>query len=167
MMTKDGLTSVFNKRYLIDILAREFERSQAYQRPLSIVMMDIDFFKKFNDTYGHLAGDEVLQEFARRIQNECQPNQVLARFGGEEFAVLLIETKQQEAIDFAEMICGKISATPFDCCAGSLPVTASLGVAEFSAEQHHDFSELLEAADKNLYAAKRNGRNQVCGEATA
>lgn len=164
MMTKDGLTNVFNKRYLIDSISREFERSQAYGRPFSIVMCDIDYFKKFNDKFGHLAGDEVLQEFAQRIDSECGCNRVFARFGGEEFAILLIETSIEAAEQFAEMVRRKIAATPFECCAGAVEVTASFGVAEFSSEQHHNFSELLEQADQALYKAKHNGRNQVSSQ---
>lgn len=161
MMTKDGLTNVYNKRYLIDALSSEFDRSQAYGRPFSLVMMDIDHFKKFNDTYGHLAGDEVLQEFARRIQSECGPNQVLARFGGEEFAVMLIETERSAATEFAESLRTQIDQSPFGCCAGSLEVTASFGVAEFDGQRHQCFTDLIEQADQNLYQAKANGRNQV------
>lgn len=165
MMTKDGLTNVYNKRYLIDAISREFDRSQTYGRPFSLVMMDIDFFKSFNDTYGHLAGDEVLQEFAKRIQAECSPEQIFGRFGGEEFSVLLIETGVEAASDFAEKLRMKICSTPFDCCAGSLDVAASFGVAQFSSDKHTSFSDIVEEADQNLYLAKEGGRNRVsCGK---
>ncbi len=164
MMTKDGLTNVYNKRYLLETLEREFDRGKANGRPFSFVMIDIDFFKKFNDTYGHLAGDEVLQEFAKRIQAQCGANQVFARFGGEEFAVLLVETAVDEAAIFAESIRKVVADELFECCAGPLKVTASFGVAEFKSDAHSDYSELLEESDQNLYAAKENGRNQVsCG----
>lgn len=161
MMTIDGLTNVFNKRYLLDALAREFERSRTYGRPFSIVMMDIDFFKKFNDTYGHLAGDEVLQEFARRVEGETQPNQIFARFGGEEFAWLMIETDNQKAARLAEAARQRIEETPFRCCAGDLHVTASFGVAQYDINRHQNFAELLEESDQRLYVAKENGRNRV------
>ncbi len=161
MMTKDGLTNVYNKRYLVDAVAREFERSQAYGRPFSMIMMDIDHFKSFNDTHGHLAGDEVLQEFAKRLESQCGPNQIVARFGGEEFSVLLVETEIQAAAKLAEKLRRCVMDTPFECCAGSLSVTASFGVAEYRADSHQNFGELFEQADQHLYAAKKRGRNQV------
>lgn len=161
MMTKDGLTNVYNRRYLVESICREYERSRAYGCPFSIVMIDIDFFKKFNDSYGHLAGDEVLQEFARRVDEECGFNKTFARFGGEEFAILLIETSTQQAQEFSEAIRQKICNTPFQCCAGCVEVTASFGVAEYNRETHKNFAELIDQADQNLYQAKANGRNQV------
>ena len=161
MMTKDGLTNVYNKRYLVDTVSRECERSQAYGRPFSLIMMDIDHFKSFNDTHGHLAGDEVLQEFAKRLEAQSGPNQIVARFGGEEFSVMLIETELEEAGRVAEELRCCIEASPFECCAGSLPVTASFGVAEFHSDRHQNFGELFEEADQHLYAAKKRGRNQV------
>jgi diguanylate cyclase (GGDEF)-like protein len=162
MMTKDSLTDVFNKRFLIDALSREFERSQTYGRVFCIVMIDIDFFKRFNDTYGHLVGDEVLQEFARRINQECGANRIFARFGGEEFALLLVETTLQQATEFAEAMRKKIGSTPFSCCAGKMEVTASFGVAQYDNHTHESFSAVLDQADRHLYIAKANGRNQVC-----
>lgn len=161
MMTKDGLTNVYNKRFLIESVSREFERSQAYGRPFSLVIMDIDYFKKFNDKYGHLAGDEVLQEFAQRIDEECNCNKTFARFGGEEFVVLLIETSTEQAQEFSESIRQKICDTPFECCAGAIDVSASFGIAEFNKDKHKNFAELIDEADQNLYQAKANGRNQV------
>ena len=162
MMTQDGLTNVFNKRYLVDAVSREFERSQAYGRDLSVVLMDIDFFKGFNDNYGHLAGDEVLQEFASRIDQECGPNRIFARFGGEEFAILMVETALEEATEFAETLRNKIASQMFLCCNYELKVTASFGVAQYDPNLHTIFSDLLENADQRLYRAKSDGRNQVC-----
>ena len=165
MMTKDGLTGVYNKRYLVETLEREFDRSRFYNRPFSILMMDIDHFKNFNDTYGHLAGDEVLREFATRVEQACQPGQILARFGGEEFAILLSETGLEEASAFAERIRQVIADNRFHSNAGQLTVTTSIGVAEVNLKMHASFSDLLEQADRHLYAAKQNGRNQtISGE---
>ena len=163
MMTMDGLTNVYNKRYLVDAIARELDRANVYGRPFSLVMIDIDFFKKFNDSHGHLAGDEVLQEFAKRLQLLCGTSQVLARFGGEEFALLMIETELGGALGFAEQCRSTIADRPFECCAGSLNVTASFGVAQYDREVHANFSDLIEEADRCLYLAKEKGRNQVCG----
>jgi diguanylate cyclase (GGDEF)-like protein len=164
MMTKDGLTGVFNKRYLTDAASHEFDRSSKHNRTYSIVMMDIDFFKKFNDTYGHLAGDEVLQEFARRVQSHCCKDSIFGRFGGEEFAVVLAETDLQTAVDFAEQLREIISSTPFACCVGNLEVTASFGVAQYCGERHETFISIIEEADQHLYKAKQSGRNRVFGE---
>ena len=162
LMTKDSLTNVYNKRFLIDAVSREFERSQVYGREFCVVMIDIDFFKRFNDTYGHLVGDEVLQEFARRIDQECGANRIFARFGGEEFALLLVETALEDATEFAEAMRTKINSAPFSSCAGELKVTASFGVAQHDADNHDSFAAVLDQADRHLYIAKANGRNQVC-----
>lgn len=162
MMTKDGLTGTYNKRYMVETLEREFERSRYYGRPFSVIMMDIDFFKKLNDTHGHLAGDEVLQQFAARVQRLCKRDQILARFGGEEFAILLSETKLENATIFAEKVRALIADQSFECTAGSLPVTASIGVAEMDPKSHSTFADLLEKADQHLYQAKQSGRNRVC-----
>lgn len=162
MMTKDSLTDVFNKRFLIDAVSREFERSRAYGREFCIVMIDIDFFKRFNDTHGHLVGDEVLQEFASRIDQECGANRIFARFGGEEFALLLVETSLEEATQFSEAMREKIGGEPFSCCAGEMKVTASFGVAKYDPDTHQSFSAVLDQADRHLYIAKANGRDQVC-----
>ena len=164
MMTKDGLTGVYNKRFLVEVVAREVERSQVYGRPFSMIMMDIDHFKSFNDNHGHLAGDEVLQEFSARLSKTVDNNHVVARFGGEEFCVLLIETEVNSAIEMAEKLRLAVASRPFECCAGELPVTASFGIAQFDPQRHADMSYLFEEADQNLYAAKRRGRNQVASD---
>ena len=161
MMTKDGLTNVYNKRYLVEILSREFERSKNFNRPFSIILMDIDRFKTLNDTHGHLAGDEVLKGLATRIQCECGADNVFARYGGEEFALLLVETNKCDATKFAEKLRTAIDNKPFFCCAGSLHITASFGVAQCDPQQHATFSDLLEEADRQLYQAKAAGRNAV------
>ena len=163
MMTKDGLTGAYNKRYLIESLEREYERAKHYQRKFSVIMMDIDFFKKLNDTYGHLAGDEVLQQFAHRLHQIAHRDQLVARFGGEEFSVILPETDLASALEIAEEIRREIARVPFHTNAGPLEVTASLGVAELDLTHHTCFSDLLESADQKLYHAKENGRNQVAG----
>ena len=163
LMTKDGLTNVYNKRYLVEILGREFERNKNHDRPFSIILIDIDHFKQLNDTHGHLVGDEVLKDFATRIERACGPDQVFARYGGEEFAVLLVETDGHSASQFAESLRQSIDGVPFECTAGALQITASFGVAQCNTDQHETYSDLLEEADRNLYQAKADGRNKVCG----
>lgn len=161
MMTRDGLTGAYNKRYLIELLQREFDRAHRYERPLSIVMMDIDFFKQVNDTYGHLAGDEVLQEFVRRGQDVQRTEHVFARYGGEEFTLLMSEAPLKDAVKAAERIRESVQDAPFETSAGPLSITVSLGVAQMDSLRETAYSQFLSRADDHLYHAKKQGRNQV------
>jgi diguanylate cyclase (GGDEF)-like protein len=160
----DGLTKLHNHRYFQDELARAFEESQRYQRPLSLAMIDIDFFKKFNDTYGHAVGDDVLKRAAELYRSSVRSTDLVARYGGEEFAVMMPETALEDAIAFAEKIRSMIETTPLETQAGALNVTVSLGVASVPQSRIRSAKELIVAADKALYRAKRNGRNQVQAE---
>jgi diguanylate cyclase (GGDEF)-like protein len=163
-MTRDGLTGAFNKNYLLDSLAQEIARSQRCNRPLSVLLMDIDYFKKVNDTYGHLVGDEVLREFSKRISLAKREDDLLCRYGGEEFVLILGETNLDDAIAIAENCNQYVSSQAFATSAGDIPVTVSLGVAQLptspiAADAAH---ALLESADQQLYRAKESGRNRVC-----
>ncbi len=160
----DGLTKLYNHRYLQDELARAFEESQRYQRPLSLAIVDLDFFKKVNDTYGHAVGDEVLRAVSRMFQDSVRSTDVAARYGGEEFAVMMPETELDDAIAFAEKIRSMIETTPIETAAGLVPVTVSIGVSSIPHTRIHLAKELVVAADKALYRAKKNGRNQVQAE---
>jgi diguanylate cyclase (GGDEF)-like protein len=160
----DGLTKLHNHRYFQDELARAFEESQRYQRPLSLAMIDIDFFKKFNDTYGHAVGDDVLKRAAELYRSSVRSTDLVARYGGEEFAVMMPETALDDGIAFAEKIRHMIESTPLETQQGALNVTISLGVASVPHSRIHSAKELIVAADKALYRAKRNGRNQVQAE---
>ncbi|MCA9197137.1 MAG: diguanylate cyclase [Planctomycetales bacterium] len=162
MMTCDGLTGAFNKRFFVESLGREVERSRHHSRPLSLIMFDLDHFKTINDTHGHLAGDEVLQECTRRIKSILHDDQLLARYGGEEFSVILGETGLDRAVELAEACRQVIEAAPFETCAGPVDVTISVGVASFQGKT--TYTELIETADTYLYQAKHAGRNQVCSE---
>jgi len=117
----DGLTKLHNHRHFQDELTRAFEESQRYQRPLSLVIVDLDFFKKVNDTYGHAIGDEVLKTVAKVFQESIRSTDLAARYGGEEFGLLLPETDLNDAIAFAEKIRATIEARPFDRCCDSAP----------------------------------------------
>lgn len=163
MMTRDGLTGAFNKRYLLECLDREVVRSQRHSRPLAVIMFDIDHFKKINDTYGHLAGDEVLREVSQRIQAVISCDDVFARFGGEEFAIVVAEEDLSAALNLGERCRAIIAAEPFETSAGPLEVTISVGVAAPQPEHLSDRDAILALADARLYDAKRNGRNQVVG----
>lgn len=161
MMTKDSLTQAWNKRYLLDMLSRELKRRERTGRPLSLLIMDLDFFKKVNDTYGHLVGDELLRQTASRIRATIREEDIFARFGGEEFCVVLSDTNIDEARACAERCLNAISETPFDTEAGNINCTISVGVTE--AQENPTSTELIKLADDNLYRAKELGRNQFHG----
>jgi diguanylate cyclase (GGDEF)-like protein len=157
----DGLTKLNNHRYFQDELARAFEESQRYGRPLSLAMIDLDFFKKVNDTYGHAVGDDVLKCAAALFHDSARSTDLVARYGGEEFAVMMPETELADAALFAEKIRSLVAASPFDTQAGAIPATVSIGVASVPHSRILSPKELIVAADKALYRAKKNGRNQV------
>jgi two-component system, cell cycle response regulator len=163
----DALTGAFNRRYLMDQLPRELERCRRYANPLSVIMCDIDHFKQVNDARGHAAGDDVLQQFAARIQKSIRTNSDwLARLGGEEFLIVLPETGHEGAVYAAEKIRGVVTESPFMTRAGDAGITASFGVASTDS-QGPDMSlkveTLLRTADECLYRSKLGGRNRTTG----
>ena len=163
----DALTGSFNRRYFMDQLPREIERCRRYANPLSVIMCDIDHFKQVNDVKGHSAGDDVLQQFASRIQKSIRANcDWLARLGGEEFIIVLPETAYEGAMSTAEKIRSIMAAAPFMTRAGNVNVTASFGVAATTA-QGPDLSlkveTLVRSADECLYRSKQAGRNRSTG----
>jgi len=157
----DGLTQAFNKRYFVENLEKEIPRCTRHQRPLSLVMFDIDHFKKINDEHGHLTGDYVLKEMARRVRTRVRKEEVFARYGGEEVALTLPETSKEQAMKVSEDLRRLVSAEPFDFEGDRIPVTISLGVATVINEVAAD--SFVKMADDNLYKAKRAGRNRVVG----
>ncbi|MFY9256373.1 MAG: diguanylate cyclase [Fuerstiella sp.] len=163
MMTRDGLTGTLNKRSFLDIIGREFHRAVHRHVPLSLILFDIDHFKSVNDTHGHLAGDEVLQEIGHRIGGCVAEHDVFARYGGEEFAILLAGVPLAEACLLAETCRSEVERKAFTTCCGELPITISVGVADMTQLPQHDAaSQLVQAADMKLYEAKHGGRNRVC-----
>jgi len=160
----DGLTNLYNHRYFQDELGRAFEESARYGRPLSLAIVDLDFFKKVNDTYGHAVGDEVLKAVSRLFQDSIRTTDLAARYGGEEFAVMMPETGVHAAVTFAEKIRSLLESTPIQTQAGTVNVTVSIGVAAVPHPKIHAAKELIVAADKALYRAKDGGRNQVQAE---
>jgi diguanylate cyclase (GGDEF)-like protein len=162
MTIVDGLTGVHNKRYFLEFLDREMARCVRYGRPLALVMFDIDHFKRINDDHGHLTGDYVLKELARRLAARIRRDELLARYGGEEFAAVLPESGRQGALEFAEQIRVIVAREPFEFEGDKLTVTISVGVAVVDGEPV-DPTSFVKMADENLYRAKRNGRNQVVG----
>jgi two-component system cell cycle response regulator len=160
----DGLTKLHNHRYFQDELARAFDESQRYSRPLSLAMIDIDFFKKINDTFGHAAGDDVLKKTAELFRESVRSTDLVARYGGEEFTVMMPETELPDAITFAEKIRHLVETATLETQAGPIQATVSIGVASVPLTQVQSPKELIVAADKALYRAKRSGRNQVQAE---
>jgi diguanylate cyclase (GGDEF)-like protein len=162
LMTVDGLTAVFNKRYFIESLERELSRSRRYRRELSLIMFDIDHFKHINDTYGHLAGDAVLKQLCKVVSDRIRREDLLCRYGGEEFAILLPEIDHFNARLMADKIRRLIEATQFHFERTLINVTISLGVASSNSDEI-DIEAFIKLADEQLYLAKNGGRNRVCG----
>ena len=159
---EDSLTQVANKRALLDFLEKEFARAKRYQRPLSVIMVDLDHFKRVNDGFGHLMGDFVLREFARLVAARIRREGLFARYGGEEFCVVLPELDRAAGHKFAEVIRAQIEEHTFEFEGNVLKMTASFGVSELSEAMGRP-DDLLLLADENLYKAKHEGRNRVVG----
>jgi two-component system, cell cycle response regulator len=147
----DGLTQVYNKRYLVEFLERELSRCQRYARPLSLVMFDLDHFKKVNDQFGHLAGDYVLKHIRKE---EC-----FARYGGEEFAIVLPDTPKVNAVVLAEKVRVAVETSLFEFENNRIPVTITMGVAEMA--KGDTTERFVSRADEKLYVGKQGGRNRV------
>ena len=163
----DPLTGCSNRGCLNTRLPQEIQRAGRYNRPLSIVMCDIDYFKKVNDTYGHQAGDTVLKEFSKRLKDSIRDKvDMLARYGGEEFLVTLPETDLDGALHMSERLRRVISEKKFNLGTKKIKITASFGVAGFNSGNAGDeisFDIMIRHADKYLYQAKNEGRNRVVG----
>lgn len=159
--TKDSLTGLFSKRYFLEHLDVEFNFHRRTKKPLSLVIADIDFFKKINDTHGHLAGDYVLKELGRILLNVLRKGDTAGRYGGEEMIFLLRETPLLGARTFAERLRQLIEGHSFIFEGKKIPVTISLGAATYTQENHKSPTELIKAADEYLYKAKNAGRNRT------
>jgi two-component system, cell cycle response regulator len=160
LTTIDGLTQINNRRFFEEALEREISRCKRYTRDLSLVMIDIDHFKKINDTFGHLAGDFVLKHLASTVKAKIRREDVFARYGGEEFGLLLPELDVKGAQLMAEKVRKLVEKEVFDYETQRIPITVSMGVATLGAQR--DSGLLLKSADERLYAAKSAGRNRVC-----
>ena len=162
-LTSDALTETMNRRYLIETLKREIARARRKREIITVAMLDIDHFKKVNDTHGHLIGDEVLREIGRRLNDAKREDDMLARFGGEEFCLVLSATTGPQALEMLERCRTSISEQPFITAAGEIPVTASFGFACIQPTESKTINEILAEADGKLYEAKSAGRNCICG----
>ncbi|HVJ92848.1 MAG TPA: GGDEF domain-containing protein [Labilithrix sp.] len=162
LMTMDALTQTHNRRYFNEALEREYQRSLRYRRALSLLLFDIDHFKKINDTYGHVAGDSVLRQLSLVVKPRLRQQDVLARIGGEEFAVLLPEVELPGAAVAAEKVRRLVEGARFVVDQKEFGCTVSVGIAAFDPKMESPLA-LYEAADKFLYDAKNSGRNRVAG----
>ena len=162
LKVEDALTRIHNKRYLLEFLEREVARAQRGRSELSLVLYDLDHFKRINDTWGHLAGDRVLRESAALVKEIVRREDCYARYGGEEFCLVLPDAKVQGALAVAEKIRAVIERHAFEWQGTRLPVTVSLGAAQFAPGL--DAAGLIALADGRLYSAKKSGRNRCVSE---
>lgn len=159
---KDGLTDLYNHNYIIGLMDKEFARAKRYNLNLSLLMLDIDRFKKINDTFGHKTGDIVLKEIAGIIKNTIRASDFAGRYGGEEFSIILTETDCNKAHIFAERLRQNIEKHSFPNLPNAVKITISVGIASYPTKRCADPETLFTYADQALYRAKRLGRNRVC-----
>lgn len=153
MSVVDSLTSVYNRRHLDEMLSREIERAKRYNQTVSLLMIDIDDFKKYNDSYGHLAGDEVLKKIGNFLVHSLRSVDMVFRYGGEEFIVMLPQTFKQGGVEVAKRL--------LNLGRQNIPITVSIGVAAFP-EDAQDRDDLLAKVDSALYQAKHLGKDRIC-----
>ncbi len=156
----DGMTGLFNRSHFLIQAETEFERTQRYHHPLSVLMLDIDHFKSINDRYGHDVGDRVIVEIANILRYMAREADLAARMGGEEFVVMLPETGIADAANLGERLRAAIAATPIQATGGLLTLTVSIGVG--GSDGNATVGEMLKQADLALYRAKSEGRNRLC-----
>ena len=161
LATTDGLTELYNHRYFQEQIRMQVEQSKRYNHNFSLIIIDIDFFKKFNDTFGHQSGDAVLRQVAQTLKKNVRATDIVCRYGGEEMSIILPNTGKDEAFSTAQKICERVASKKFKLAGDKeTNVTISLGVSTFPYDGD-SASSIIEAADKRLYNAKNNGRNQV------
>jgi two-component system cell cycle response regulator len=161
LANRDGLTGLYNHRYFHQQLSKDFLRARRYHESLSCILLDIDYFKRFNDTHGHQTGDLVLSTLGHLIQDSIRDSDFAARYGGEEFALVLYHSNGPAALDVAQRLRHSVEGCEVRDEDKVLHVTISVGVATFPHEAIGDSKALIESADKALYRAKKNGRNRV------
>lgn len=152
---RDSMTSLLNHEYVYKKLCEEIERAKLTEYPLTVIMIDIDDFKRINDSFGHLIGDRVIIQIAQTLVRTCRSSDIIGRYGGEEFIIILPETNLNEAVSLAERIRSTIEETQFE---NGCRITISSGIMEFHGETAE---ELIMGADKSQYAAKENGKNRI------
>ncbi len=162
LVRTDTLTGIANYRYFTQALEQEIERTQRSGQPTSLIMLDIDFFKKVNDEWGHETGNQALIHLARLLQQTVRRLDIPCRYGGEEFAIILPDTTLSASIPVAERIREGIETNPLDVAGKKLVMTVSLGIATCTSRDPLSVEELVKQADEALYRAKEEGRNRVC-----
>jgi diguanylate cyclase (GGDEF)-like protein len=159
---KDSLTGIYNRRYINEKLPLEITGAQLTGKDISVIMTDIDFFKRVNDTYGHLCGDRTLKKYAKILsQSLSRDIDWVARFGGEEFLICLPGVSKERAIEVAEKMRSKLENSTLDCGQNKIKITASFGVFTGSPQMKYSMNDMIKYADAKLYEAKNNGRNRV------
>jgi two-component system, cell cycle response regulator len=159
----DGLTQLYNKKYFVDVLSKEFSFSRRNSNPLSLMMIDIDYFKKINDTFGHMAGDMVLKSIGQYLQKHLRLENVACRYGGEEFAIILRNVGADLALTIGERLRQAIEGETMNYKGKTIKVTVSIGVSTFEGNNFETIEDLIQSADGNLYSAKEGGRNRCIG----
>lgn len=157
---EDTLTKIYNRRFFEDTITKEIEVAKRYDASLSLILLDIDFFKKINDNFGHQVGDEVLINFTNLIKNSIRKTDIFSRIGGEEFALLLLHTNLEQAVDLANKLKNIIENNILNLDNQKISYTVSLGISTLE-NKEQTYKDLFKLADKNLYKAKENGRNIV------
>ncbi len=161
--TRDPLTQAYNKRFFSDQMEKDFQHASRHQLALSLVIMDVDHFKKINDTHGHPAGDHVLQRLAAAVMGSLRAEDAFCRMGGEEFCIIMRDCAAEEAMVLADCLRALIEASRFVYGGNEIPVTMSLGIAAYDPARHRSGADLVEDPDQHLYQAKRSGRNRISG----
>ncbi len=162
LATTDPLTGAFNRRHFMELMGREQRRADRYNTTYSILMIDIDHFKRVNDTYGHQVGDHAIQEMAEACRKTTRPTDIVARYGGEEFIVTLTHTDQPGAVKVAERLREAVAEIVMATDKGALSFTISIGISTYVKRSAVD--QIIQRADQALYKAKQTGRNRVCVE---
>ena len=161
LATTDGLTDLYNHRYFQEQLKSQVQHAMRYDNVFSLIILDIDFFKKFNDTYGHQSGDAVLRQVASILKKNVRMTDIVCRYGGEEISIILPNTSYEEANLIALKLCNLVGQKKYKLSNGrESNLTISLGVSSYGADGKTP-SDIIEAADKRLYNAKNSGRNRV------
>ncbi|MEI7990546.1 MAG: GGDEF domain-containing protein, partial [Chloroflexota bacterium] len=160
LATTDPLTGLYNRRHFFVMAENELERALRYEKPLIVMMLDFDHFKSVNDTYGHRVGDQTLQAVAKLCTHELRKMDIIGRYGGDEFAIILPETEKEEGFEVADRLRRSVAETPILCHRGSIHITISIGLANLTKESP-SIELLLDLADQALYNAKQAGRNHI------
>lgn len=161
MAMKDGLTGLYNHALLIKLFEKEYEKQKREKGTISFVMLDIDYFKKINDTYGHMSGDVILKEISKLIGSTLRSYDIAGRYGGEEFSVILPNMDKKDIFFICDGIRKKIESHVFKIKENVIKITVSIGVCFKSCDNNTSFGEMIRLADEQLYMAKEDGRNNV------